>query len=233
MPAVLLPNQPQLIQPADLLQIATASDLLAQFQLRPLTLQIVTGGALGTMTWQWQQQGDTAFTPALASELPAPFTFLLPDPGFGTLTFASGTYNANDTYSVSSAGIVTGGSGGGVGLITATRFNVPQLACIETVSLAVTWLQPRVVPPVLSIGPQILGWLADLVIYRLRSRQGMTPPDGGVGDDNVRARAKDAELQLKAIGASQDRPPDIVDSSASDTGAGFSALPQSDDLRGW
>jgi hypothetical protein len=70
-------------------------------------------------------------------------------------------------------------------------------------------------------------------MYRLRSRQGMTPPEAGAGDDNVRLRAKDAEKQLMAIGASSDRPPDIVDSSQGDTGAGFNAYPLGDPLTGW
>jgi hypothetical protein len=98
---------------------------------------------------------------------------------------------------------------------------------------AVTWMQPRVVPPVVSVGAQIVGWLADLAIFRLKSRSGMTPPGAGSGDDNLRANAEAAEKNLRMIGASEDRPPDLVDSSQGDIGAGFSALPQGDSLRGW
>jgi hypothetical protein len=226
--------QAQLIQVTDLQQLGASSDFLVQFQPRPLTVQIVAGGALGVMTWQWQQVGDSAFSSVISSEAQggAAWSYSLSDPGFGVLTFPDGTYVINTTYLVSSTGSVTPGASAYAGL-TATRFDARLLACIEVTSLAVTWMQPRVVPPVISVGQQIVGWLADIVMYRLRSRQGMTPPEAGAGDDNVRLRAKDAEAQLKAIGASADRPPDIVDSSQGDAGAGFAAYPIGDSLTGW
>lgn len=232
-PAALLPNQPQLILPTDLPRYGMSSDFLSQFAVRPLTVQIVAGGALGAMTFQWQRQGDPAFSAVINSEAAPPWVSGLDDPGFAILTFAAGTYNANDSYTISSQGVVTGGSGSGIGLISATRFDVRQDACVEAVSLTVTWLQPRCVPPVLSVGSQIQGWMGDLVSYRLRSRQGMTPPDAGAGDDNVRLRAVNAQTELQKIGASTDRPPDIVDGSAGDLGAGFPAQPVGDPLRGF
>lgn len=226
--------QAQLLQVAELYQTGGSSDVLDQFQPRPLTVKIVTGGVLGLMTWQWQPFGDSAYSPEIPSEAQggAAWTSSLRDPGFGTLTFLDGTYVAGTTYAVSSSGVVTPGAGAFAGL-TATRFDCRLIACLEVTSLAVTWMQPRVVPPVISVGSQIKGWMSDLVMYRLRSRQGLTPPEAGAGDDNVRLRAKDAELQLKAIGGSQDRPPDIDDSSAGDIGAGFGAYPIGDSLRGW
>lgn len=233
MPAPLLSSQPQLIQPSDLPRFSMSSDFLSQFAVRPLSVQIVAGGALGVMTWQWQRAGDANWSEAIASESPAPWQYSPNDPAFAILTFAAGTYNQGDVYNVSSSGIVTGGSGGGVGLLTATRFDVRNDACIEITSLTVTWLQPRCVPPIVSVGPQIQGWMGDLISYRLRSRQGMTPSGAGAGDDNARARAEKAETEIKAIGASKDRPPDIVDSSADDTGAGFPAQPVGDSLRGF
>lgn len=233
MPASLLSNQPQLIQVADLPQLGAASDFLAQFQPRPLSLQIVTPGNLGAMTWQWQLQGDATYSAPVASEAQggAAWSYTLPDPGYGAITFPDLYYLAGSLYTVSSTGTVTAIGGATIGP-TAARFDVRQLACAEVTSVAITWMQPRVVPPVLSIGPQILGWLGDLVIYRLRSRQGMTPEQGGAGDDNVRVRAKMAEDNLKLIGASEDRPPDIVDSSTG-SGAGFPVMPLGATLRGW
>lgn len=226
-------SQVDLIATADLLQYGASSDFVSQFQPRPLTVQIVAGGVLGPMTFQWQQQGDPAWSAVVASEAFAPWPWLLTDPGYGTLTFAAGTYNAGDVYTVSSIGTVTGGSSGGIGLLSATRYDIRALTCTAVTSKAVTWMQPRVVPPVISVGPQIKQWLAALAIYDLRSRQGMTPPDAGAGDDNQRLRAVDAEKQLRQIGGSEDRPPDIVDSSQGDAGAGFSALPVGDPLRGY
>jgi hypothetical protein len=232
-PSALLSNQPQLIFPADLYRLGGSSDFLDQFRPRPLQVQIVAGGAIGTMTWQWQQVGDTAYSAVISSETPAPFAFPLSDPGYGVLTFATGTYVANDVYNISSSGVVTGGSGTGVGLLSATRFDVRQDACVEVVSIGVTWLQPRCVPPITQVGPQIQGWFADLVMYRLRSRQGLTPAGAGAGDDNVRMRADTAQKELQRIGGSEDRPPDIVDSSQGNLGLGFAAYPIGDPLRGW
>jgi hypothetical protein len=226
-------NQPQFLVPADLLRYGMSSDFLAQFQLRPLTVQIVAGGGLGAMSWQWQQAGDSAFSALFPSEAAPPWAWSLTDPGFGILTFATGTYNANDVYNVSTAGVVTGGSGGGIGLISASRFDVRQDACIWAISTAITWMTPRVVAPVLSVGPQIFGWIADLAIFKLRSRQGLAPPGAAVADDQVRLNYEIAEKNLKLIGESQDRPPDLVDSSQGNAGAGFAAYPIGDTLRGW
>jgi hypothetical protein len=223
--------QAPLIITADLPRYGASSDFLSQFNLRPLVVQIVAGGDLGAMTWQWQRQGDSAWSELIYSEANAgqPWAYSPADPAFATFTFAPGTYVADATYTVSSTGVVTTSSFAG---LTAARFDVREVACVEVTSLAVTWMQPRVVAPVISVGEQVKGWLADLVIYRLRSRQGMTPEGAGGGDDNVRLRAKDAERNLKAIGASQDRPPDLVDSSAG-SGAGFPVYPIGDDLAGW
>lgn len=223
--------QARLIEPGELPRYGTSSDFLGQFACRPLVVEIVAGGALGTMTWQWKRQGDEASSEVIFSEDAggSSWVYAPADPAFAILTFAPGTYVAGGLYVVSSTGVVTTASFAG---LTATRFDCREVACDEITSLAVTWMQPRVVPPVTSVGEQIKGWLADLAIYRLRSRQGMTPEGAGAGDDNVRLRAKDAERNLKAIGASQDRPPDLIDSSGG-SGAGFPVYPIGDDLSGW
>lgn len=225
-------SQSDLISSTDLLQYGGSSDFLAQFQPRPLTISIATGGVLGIATFTWKAVGDANASAALATET-GPFVATLPDGAWAVLTFAAGTYNLNDTYNVSSQGVVTGGTGTGIGLLSATRFDLRALTCTAVTSKAVTWMQPRVVPPVLSVGPQIKQWLASLAIYDLRSRVGMTPDGAGAGDDNIRARAEDAEKQLRQIGQSEDRPPDLVDSSTGNIGAGFSAYPSGSSLRGW
>lgn len=227
-------SQAPLITPSDLLQNGATSDFLAQFVPRPLSVQIMTAGPLGTMQFAWQQQIDTAYSATIPSESVAPsWSSDLADPGFGTLTFAPGTYNAGDIYTVSSQAVVTGGTGSGIGLVSATRFDPRLVACARATSDGCTWMQPRVVSPVISVGPQIIGWFADVASFYLRSRQGMTPAGAGNGDDNVRLRYETAEKQLKAIGVSQQRPPDIVDSSPGNAGGGFTVQPISGDLVGW
>lgn len=228
-------DQALLITPAELPQYGASSDLLWQFRLAPVLVQVVTGGALGLMTWQWQRFGDASYSETFASETAggSAWSSSLPDPAFATATFAPGTYNAGDVYTISSTGVVMGGTTGGVGLLTATRLDVVTQACTSATSRGVTWMQPRCVAPIISVGPGTKEWLTSVVIYSLRSREGMTPAGAGAGDDNVRARAVDAEKNLRAIGISQERPPDIVDSSSDGTGAGFTAMPISGCLVGW
>ncbi len=226
--------QNQLHFPGDLLLYGASSDFLDQFAPRPLTVEIVAGGALGAMTWAWKQAADSAFGSTIATEAIgiAPYVYSLPDPGFAALTFAPGTYVLGTTYGVSPSGIVTPGAGAFAGL-SAVRTDLRQTFCLATQSKAITWLTPRVVPPVISVGQQIIEWMSSITIYGLRSRQGMTPADGGAGDDNLRARAEAAEKNLKEIGLSEDRPPDLADSSVGNSGAGFTAYPVGDDLTGW
>ena len=223
-------TQALLITPAEVALYGANSDLVSQFLIRQLEVKITTGGHLGTMAIAWRRQGDSVFSPDLVSETGAAWAINLPDPGFSALTFPDGPYVLNEVYLVSPSGAVSGGSVAGV---VAARVDVVQSFCQSATSRAVQWMLPRVVPPVISVGPQIKEWIASLVVYGLKSRQGMAPPEGQAGDENVRMRAVDAEKELKLIGLSADRPPDLVDSSPDDAGAGFTAYPVGDDLRGW
>jgi hypothetical protein len=196
-------------------------------------VQIVAGGALGAVSFTWQQQIDSSPGPTIPTEAIVPFGVDLPDPAFCSLSFGAGTYVQGDIYTVSSTGVVTGGSGTGVGLLAATRFDPRVVACARATSDAVTWMQPRCVPPIISVGQNVAGWLADLALFHLRTRQGMTPAGAGNGDDQKRADYETAVRELKAIGAAQMRPPDLVDSSPGNAGAGFTAMPISGPLVGW
>jgi hypothetical protein len=226
-------SQAPLLTPSDLLQNGGTSDFLAQFVPRPLLVQIQTGGPLGAMQFLWQQQIDGSYSAAVPSEAISPWSVDLPDPSFCSLSFAPGTYVPGDVYVVSSQGVVSGGSGSGVGLLSATRFDPRIIACARATSDIVTFTQPRVVAPIISIGPQIVGWGCSRAIWHLRCRQGVTPPGAGGGDDQQRLNAEEAEKQLRAIGVSQTRPPDIVDSSPGNAGSGFTAQPISGRLVGW
>jgi hypothetical protein len=221
-----------LITPAELLRFGASSDFLEQFKARPLSIIIVDAGALGAMTFQWKRQGEDNYSATIYSEAGSSWASELPDTACATLTFGAGSYVANTTYLVSSTGTVTPGAGAFAGL-SATRRDLVSDKCLSATKKAVTWMQPRVVPPVLSVGEDIKEWIADIAKYALRSRDGLTPPGAGAGDDNDRLRAVDAEKNLKLIGQSTDRPQDLIDSSPSSEGAGFNAYPVGGDLRGW
>jgi hypothetical protein len=215
-----------------MLRFGGTSDFLDQFRARPLSILVVDGGALGVMTFQWKRQGEDNYSATIYSEAGASFSFVLPDPAHATLTFVDGAYLASSTYVIDSAGRVTLGIGAFDGL-TATRFDLIADACLSATKKAATWMQPRVVSPVLSIGEDIKQWIADVAKYALRSRNGVTPPGAGAGDDNDRLRAVDAEKNLKLIGQSTDRPQDLIDSSGSLEGAGLPAYPTGGEIRGW
>jgi hypothetical protein len=221
-----------LIDAADLLRFGGSSDFLDQFRPRPLTILVVTGGAVGAMSFQWKRIDEEHYSATITSEAGASWAVTLPDLAYATLTFADGAYAPDTAYSVGSTGMVLPGAGAFNGL-TATRLDLIADACISATKKAATWMQPRVVPPVHSVGEDIKQWIADVAKYGLRSRNGLTPPGAGAGDDNDRLRAVDAEKNLKLIGQSTDRPFDLVDSSGTTEGAGFPALPTGGALRGW
>lgn len=228
-------TQANLITPAELPQYGAPSEWLAQFQPRPLAVQIITGGILGVMSFQWkrQEQDDNTWSATIISEAGASSQFDLPDPGYGSLIFGAGSYSPTTSYVVGSTGIVTPGIGA-LNALTATRFDPRLVACTTATKKACTWMQPRIVGPVLSVGEDIKEWLAHTAIFSLLSRNGFAPASAEAGaDDNRRANAESAKRELKAIGAASERPADLVDSSTSQQGAGLNAYPLGDDLAGW
>jgi hypothetical protein len=95
---------------------------------------ITTGGALGTMAFEYSLDGGNTWTAPVASVSGG--IFIVPNTGI-TVTFAAGTYVANDTYTsaittaVGSSGTVVqaaanGGTGAGEGLVSADASNNPQ-----------------------------------------------------------------------------------------------------------
>lgn len=225
-------SQAPLITRRDLLNHGADSGFLAQFALRQIEVECVTAGALGVASFAWRFVGDSLWSAAEVSEAGSTWTWEAPDPSWASLTFAAHSYADGNAWTVSTSGTVTP-QAGAPSTVTATRADIVAATIASGTSDAVTWMQPRVVPPVVSLGEGQKGWLAVICIYRLKSRQGMTPAQAGSGDENLRARALDAESNFRAIGASAQRPPDIVDSSDGGTGAGLSLLPLSDPLRGW
>jgi hypothetical protein len=227
-----LPQAP-LIARRDLLNHGASSEFVDWFRLRPIEVQVQTGGALGAVTIAWRVQGDLNWSAPEPSEPGTSWAWDAPDPAWASLVFPAGSYTAGDTWTVATSGAVVAQGSPSAGPPTATRYDLVALTCAAVTSDAVTWMQPRCVPPVLSLGEGQKGWLAHVAIYRLKSRQGMTPAQAGSGDENLRARALDAEENIKRIGRSDNRPPDIVDSSPGGTGAGIPQMPVSRSSRGF
>ncbi len=222
-------SQPLLITPAELGSYGADSDFREQFTLRAIKIVITTPGALGTMAFTWQIVGDDNVSNPVPSEAGAPWPYELRSRAWCTLTFADGAYAANATYTVSRTGVVSGPDS----LITATRRDVLTDLCSEVTSEGVALMAcNRIVPPVTSPGPAVKGALGRIVVYRAKSLIGLTPGDAGSGDGNIIKLADDALKFLSGIGANNNRPPDLIDSSPG-TGAGIPLLPCSDDLRGW
>jgi hypothetical protein len=98
--------------------------------------------------------------------------------------------------------------GAAPGGLSAVRYDIVGAKIAARSSDFATWAQPRCVPPIISIGEGEKGWLADLLIYDLRSRSGMTPPDAG-GDgrrQRARARAEDRGAQHSRDRRQRDAP---------------------------
>lgn len=222
-----------LITEADLVEQGASSDFLAQFRVRPIEVKCTTSGALGVATFAWRPYGATEWSADELSDAAAPWAWSVPEPAWAVVTFAAATYTSGNQWSIAASGVVTP-AGGSPSTVTATRVRIVATTIDAVTSDAVTWMaNNRVKPPVLSLGAGQRGWLAAIAIYRLKSRQGMTPSQAGQGDENLRARAIDAEENLKAIGRSDGRPPDLVDSSTNNLGTGIPLMPRSLSPRGF
>ncbi|HXI26911.1 MAG TPA: DUF2586 family protein [Vicinamibacterales bacterium] len=71
---------------------------------KPIAIKIILGGAIGTFTFAVSINGGAYSAPVVTTG--SPFPYLVP----GTLvkiTFAAGTYVANDVYTISTLGVVT------------------------------------------------------------------------------------------------------------------------------
>ena len=88
-----------LVEPTELAQWGVPSPFLAQFRLRPIEIQVSTGGALGTMAIRWRFVGDDEWSAdAVPSEDGSSWVVVLDDAfaqsvayTFATLTFAAGS----------------------------------------------------------------------------------------------------------------------------------------------
>lgn len=226
-----MPQQP-LIDRGDILAHGAGADFLDGFRVRPLEVQIVDGGALGEMSARWRFRGDDRWSNPEPSSDGSSWTWSPQEPAWVELTFTAQVYVQGQTWSVGVTGTVTPQEGAPGG-VSATRIDLVTRHIAAVSSKIAEWVQPRCVAPIISLGEGQKADAAVWVIYRLKSREGLTPKDVGPGDDNWRQLAEDAERNFRAIGRSDNRPPDLVDSSPTGTGAGIPLMPTSRPRRGF
>ena len=220
-----------LVTRAELPRYGVPSDFLAQFDVRPLEIQIVTGGALGTMTARWRPLGESAWSAVLTSSPRTPWA-ITPARSFADLSFATGVYIASSLYTVDEAGTITR-TLGAIDTLTATRFDVVEINIAAVTAQAVDFMQPRMTAPLLTWGDAVKKNAASWLKYLLKSDVGMAPGQGAVGDENVRLQFEDAQLYFRNIGRGDKKPTDITDSSSGGLGAGLMVSIASDEKAGW
>lgn len=220
-----------LVTRAELPQFGVAPEFLEQFTVRPIQVQIVTAGALGTMTAKWRPLGETVYSETVASSSLGPWSWS-PAQSSAVIAFASGVYVASSIYTIDEAGTVTI-SGGGIATVTASRYDLVAKSITSQTQKAVDLMQPRITPPLTAWGSGIKNAVASMVLYDLKSAVGLASGSAAVGDDNIRLRYMDAVDYLQRIGRGDRKPPDVADSSSGGAGAGLMVAVASDDLAGW
>ena len=217
-----------LVSTAQLPQFGVPPDFLFQFRARAFQILIATGGALGTMTWQWRWTGDTAWSSFIyATSTVSPWTWTI-DEAFAALSFPAGTYTATHVYSVDEAGTVTG-----VGpAISCTRYDLAANACSAATAEALTLMQNAVRQPLTAWGDDVRQHAASMAYAALKRSRGATPTGAGLGDEIVFIAAQEAR-SFFGLNGKQGRPPSILDTSITTDGPMFAAYPVGDIPRGW
>ncbi|MGH8323450.1 MAG: hypothetical protein ACRETD_06580 [Steroidobacteraceae bacterium] len=216
-----------LVTPALLSRFNVPSSFLAQFAPRPYQIQVLVPGVLGTVQFQWQYPGDSAWSAPIVSTAGAAWAFTLDDT-FTDLTFAAATYNLNDTYTVDANGAVSGPSAN----ITAARFDLRQNACSAVTAEAMTLMRDAIHPPLLTWGDDATTHAAAWAYEVLKRGRGMAPEDAAVGDANVLTGGELARKYFASIGENG-RPDSMTDSSPTVDGPLIPVYPYGDPPRNW
>lgn len=217
-----------LVPPAQLSRWGIPSAFLAQFEPRPIDVQIETAGALGTMSFVWRWAGDEAWSPAIVSDDDATSWVYELEDAFATLTFAAQSYVAATASRIDRNGLVTGGSG-----ITAARYDQRAQACSSVTAEVMMRVADAVFAPLVTWTDDWRTHSAQMVYAVLKRGKGATPGDaGGSGDANIFLAEDIARKFFDHIGKSG-RPDGIVDTPVSTDGPLIPAMPSGDALRGW
>lgn len=215
-----------LVTPAQLSRYNVPSAFLAQFAPRPFSILISLGGTLGTMQFQWQYPGDSAWSESFVSAAGATWPYTLDDT-FSDLTFAARTYALNESYTIDAAGTVTGAAG-----LTVVRFDLRTTACSAATAEAMTLMRDAIRPPLTTWGDDAVTHAASMAYALLKRGRGATPNGAGDGDTNVFSAETVARAFFSDIGANG-KPDSMIDTSPTTDGPLLAAYPSGDDLRGW
>lgn len=215
-----------LVTPALLSRFNVPSSFLAQFAVKPFNIQISTGGALGTMQFQWQYPNDLGWSGSIMSSAGSSWLATVDDV-FSDLTFAARTYVLGETYLVDANGVVTGAVG-----LTAARFSPVTNACSAVTTEAMKRMSDAIQPPLLTWGDDATTHAAAWVFAILKRGKGATPEGAGEGDANIFSAEKMAQNFFDDIGENG-RPDSMTDSASSPDGPLIAAYPVGDQPRGW
>ena len=199
-----------LLQLSELEEYGIDWQLLDPFVPRPIVITIATGGALGTMTFTWNRLDRPDQVSGEYQTLAGATFQQRISEGYVDLTFAAGIYVSGSTYTIDTSGmnpppdppmpaLVTSSAGAFNGL-TARRFDPRISSLMAANDYAVGWMQPKVVPPILTWGNDVRRAVAALFSKLLLSVRGMAPTEAGSADANVIVQAQWAEDWLKSVG---------------------------------
>jgi hypothetical protein len=221
-----------LVTPAQLSRYNVPSAFLAQFALRPLEVQITTGGAIGTFAFAWRLVGDTDWSAPIASSAVTPWAYTIDD-AFADLTFAAGNYVLDSIYRIDAAGNVTLGSGSPIAGLSAVLWDKRQLTCVSVTGTALKLMRDAIKAPLQSWDEDATMNAAAMVYALLKRGVGATPESAGGGDANVFASELVAIAYFESIGK-KGKPDGWVDSSPSADGPLIAKYPfGATRLRGW
>lgn len=212
-----------LITRAKLPRYGLAPEFLAQFDVRPLEVQIVAGGALGTMAARWRALGSDEWSEPVTSSTRAPWGWSPPG-AFTALSFAAGTYGEGVFYTVDEAGTVTSTGTG----LTATRYDCVDDAIAAATGEAIMRMRPKKEPSITAWGAEIERAVAMLVRYLLKDLVGFAPTDANVADFQIKDAAREARELFDKVGRGELSPWEMTDSSASGKGNVLTASMESD-----
>jgi hypothetical protein len=110
-----------------------------------------------------------------------------------------------------------------------------KLSAVTSEALGLLGAGGALVFPLIKWGDVTRQKVADLLVYELRSYEGLNADPQAASDQNVILRAQQAREALRQIGIENGTltDPELVDSSADGSARGEIMMPESEEPRGW